>query len=142
VSVYPCNVCKSRRPGKMASAYWAWFRTDSSRAAFKIRYCLECAQEHLSILLADSVVHPESSNVFACVSCGADASEDSEPVYCTLYLPKREPMEYALQLDGACAVKLKATISTNGDPLEDRGSGVRGPSPDISAWDKLGLAPS
>lgn len=142
MSVYPCSICKSRRPGKLASAYWAWFRQDGSRAAGKLRYCLECAQEHLSILLQDSVQRPESSSVFACVSCGADASQDSEPVYCTLYLPKKEPMEYALQLDGACAVRLKATISTNWDPLEDRGGGVRGPSPDITAWDKLGLAPS
>jgi hypothetical protein len=88
------------------------------------------------------VQHPENSNVFGCVSCGADASEDSDPVYCTLYLPKKEPMEYAIQLCGACAAKLRVPISTNGDPLEDRGGGVRGPSPDTSAWDKLGLAPS
>lgn len=126
----------------MAQAYWAWFRTDGSRAAFKVRYCLECAQKHLSILSGDSVQHPESSNVFACVSCGADASEDSAPVYCTLYLPKKEPLEYALQLDDACAVKFRATISTNGDALEDRGGGVRGPSPSVTAWDALGLAPS
>lgn len=142
MSVYPCSICKTRRPGKLATAYWAWFQTDGSRRAVKVKYCLGCAPEHLSILLEASQLSPENSNVFACVSCGADASEDSAPVYCTLYLPKKEPMEYALQLDDACAVKLRAMISTTGEPLEDRGGGVRGPSPDTSAWDRLGLAPS
>lgn len=142
MSVYPCSMCRGRKPGKLATAYWAWFNEDSSRTALRLRYCLECAAEHLSMLLDPSRFDQESSSVFACVSCGADASADSNPVYCTLYLPKREPMEYALQLDGACAAMLQATISTKGERLPDRGGVVRGPSPDTSAWDRLGLAPT
>ncbi len=142
MSVFPCSVCRGRKPGKLASAYWAWFQTDGSRTALRLRYCLECAPEHLSILLEASQLNPDNSNVFACVSCGADASEDSAPVYCTLYLPKREPTEYALQLCDACAVKLRAPILTMGERLPDRGGVVRGPSPSTSAWDALGLAPT
>lgn len=141
MSVYPCSVCRQRRPGKLASAYWAWFDQDGGRHAWRVRLCPGCAPEHLSILLESSRLNPDNSNVFACVSCGADATEDSAPMYCTLYLPKKEPMEYAVQLDGACASRLRATISTSAELLPDRGGVVRGPSPDVSAWDALGLAP-
>jgi hypothetical protein len=141
MSVFPCSMCGGRKPGKLASAYWAWFKADGERVAWRVRYCLGCAGEHLSILLSSSQLTSENSSVFACVSCGADASADSDPMYCTLYLPKKEPMEYALQLDGACAAKLRVPISTKGERLPDRGGVVRGPSPDTSAWDRLGLAP-
>lgn len=83
-----------------------------------------------------------TSDGFACVSCGTDASQDSDPVYLTLYLPGKEPEEIALQLDGACAAKLRIPITTHGERLPDRGGVVRGPSPSTSAWDALGLAPS
>lgn len=83
-----------------------------------------------------------TSDVFACVSCGANAAEDSDPIYLTLYLPGKEPEEIALQLDGACAARLRIPITTHGERLPDRGGVVRGPSPSISAWDALGLSPS
>lgn len=141
MSVYPCSVCRGRKPGKLAAAYWAWFNADQSRSAWKLRYCLACAPEHLKILLSPSLEAVGSSDVFACVSCGASSEGDSDPIYCTLYLPGREPMEYALQLDGACAAKLRSPIVTQGERLSDRGGVVRGPSPGISAWDALGLGP-
>jgi hypothetical protein len=141
VSVYPCSSCRQRKPGKLASAYWAWFNADGARSAWKLRYCPGCAPDALSIVLAASRLSAENSNVFACVSCGADSSPDSDPMYLTLYLPGREPMEYALQLDTACAAKLRIPITTQGERLEDRGGVVRGPSPSASAWDALGLEP-
>lgn len=144
MAVFPCSICKTRRPGKLASAYWAWFNVDGSRSAWKLRYCLECAPGALQTLLAATSQQVETSNVFACVACGASAEEDSDPVYCTLYLPQREPMEYALQLDSACAAKLRIPITNNGERLIDRGAGVRGPSPNTltRGWDVLGLEPS
>jgi hypothetical protein len=141
VSVYPCSICRQRKPGKLASAYWAWFLADGARSAFKVRYCPGCAKENLLALLNALHSMGEDSTVFACVSCGADATNDSDPVYLTLYLPGKEPMEYALQLDGACAARLRIPITTHGDRLEDRGGVVRGPSPSTSAWDALGLTP-
>lgn len=142
MSVFPCSFCRQRKPGKLATAYWAWFLANGERSAWKLRYCPACAAEHLSQVLSDLRRLGESSEVFACVSCGMDASEDSDPIYLTLYLPSKEPMEYALQLDGACAVKLRSPITTHGERLPDRGGVVRGPSPSTSAWDALGLAPS
>lgn len=141
MSVFPCSVCRQRKPGKLASAYWAWFSADGGRSAWKLRYCPACAPASLELLFADSPMAERTLEVFACVACGADASTDSDPIYCTLYLPGREPMEYALQLDSACAAKLRIPIVDQGERLADRGGVVRGPSPSTSAWDALGLAP-
>ena len=141
MSVFPCSMCRQRKPGKLATAYWAWFLADASRSAWKLRYCPGCANESLSTLFSRLREMDGTSPVFACVSCGSDASQDSDPIYLTLYLPGWEPQEIALQLDGACAARLRIPITENGDRLPDRGGLVRGPSPSISAWDALGLAP-
>ena len=141
MSVYPCSVCRQRKPGKLASAYWAWFLADGGRSAWKLRYCPACANSVLSPLFETLREMDGTSDVFACVSCGASASEDSDPIYLTLYLPGKEPMEYALQLDSACAAKLRIPITQSGERLPDRGGVVRGPSPSTSAWDALGLSP-
>jgi hypothetical protein len=142
VSVFPCSSCRQRKPGKLATAYWAWFLADGERSAWKVRYCPACAQESLLALLTSLRELGESQDVFACISCGASASADSDPIYLTLYLPGKEPMEYALQLDSACAAKLRIPVTTHGERLADRGGLVRGPSPSASAWDALGLSPS
>lgn len=141
MSVYPCSCHGHRRPGKLASAYWAWFNLEGNRVAWKMRYCPDGAVEHLQILLGASANNADSQDVFACISCGSSAETDSDPIYCTLYLPRKEPMEYALQLCGACAAKLRIPIVSLGAPLADRGGLVRGPSPLTTAWDALGLAP-
>lgn len=141
MSPLPCSVCRQRAPGKLASAYWAWFNADGSRSAWKLRYCLGCAGDNLSQLLGRSLGSDQMDSVFACVSCGASAETDSDPIYVTLYLPGKEPMEVALQLDAACAAKLRIPITTKGERLPDRGGVVRGPSPSTSAWDALGLSP-
>jgi hypothetical protein len=141
MSVFPCSCHGQRRPGKLAAAYWAWFNADGARSAWKCRYCLDGAAEHLKILFANSLSSKDLEDVFACISCGSNAETDSDPIYCTLYLPKKEPMEYALQLCGACAARLRIPIVEMGARLPDRGGVVRGPSPDTSAWDALGLAP-
>jgi hypothetical protein len=126
----------------MASAYWAWFRADGARAAWKVRYCASCATEHLSALFATLRGADPSASVFACLSCGSSAEADSDPIYLTLYLPQKEPLELAIQLDGACAAKMRGPIVDHGERLEDRGSVVRGPSPSNPSWDALGLSPT
>lgn len=141
MSVFPCSVCRTRRPGKMATAYWAWFNADGARAAWKQRFCASCAVEGLQALLSTLKNADLDSNVFACVSCGADASQDSDPVYLTLYVPGRDPQEYALQLDAPCAANIRTAAISGAERLADRGGLVRGPSPSASAWDALGLAP-
>jgi hypothetical protein len=139
MSVFPCSMCKVRKPGKLATAYWAWFLADGSRSAWKVRYCPGCAQTHLLALLGALHSMEDHLTVFACISCGADASTDSDPMYLTLYVPSKEPMEYALQLDTACAAKLRIPITSSGSRLEDRGGLVRGPSPTTTVWDEFGM---
>lgn len=142
MSVFPCSCHGQRRPGKLAAAYWAWFLADGARSAWKVRYCPVGAREHLQLLLSDTSPARESEDVFACVSCGSSTAEDSDPIYCTLYLPSKEPMEYAVQLCSACAAKVRIPIVEMGTRLPDRGGVVRGPSPSTSTWDELGLAPA
>jgi hypothetical protein len=141
MSVFPCSNCRQRKPGKLATAYWAWFLADGERSAWKLRYCPACAEDALLKLLNQVRGMDGTSDVSACVSCGTNAAEDSDPIYLTLYLPGKEPMEYALQLDGACAARLRIPVTTHGERLPDRGGLVRGPSPSTSAWDALGLSP-
>jgi hypothetical protein len=141
MSVFPCSNCRQRKPGKLATAYWAWFLADGERSAWKLRYCPACAEDALLKLLNQVRGMDGTSDVSACVSCGTNAAEDSDPIYLTLYLPGKEPTEYALQLDGACAARLRIPVTTHGERLPDRGGLVRGPSPSTSAWDALGLSP-
>jgi NAD-dependent SIR2 family protein deacetylase len=141
VSAIPCSCHRTKHPGKLAVAYWAWFLADGSRSAWKVRYCLDGAEEHLKAILAASQELRDSMEVFACTSCGASAESDSDPIYCTLYLPRREPMEVAVQLCAACAAKLRIPIVEMGARLPDRMAGMRGPSSATTAWDVLGLAP-
>lgn len=138
----PCSVCKQKKPGKLASAYWAWFLADGNRSAWRLKYCHVCAPEALQIVSRASRSWEETQDVFACLSCGANSETDSDPMYLTLYLPGKEVMEFALQLDAACAAKLRIPITTDGQRLPDRGGEVRGPSPSLAAWDALGLAPA
>jgi hypothetical protein len=133
VSVYPCSSCKQRRPGKLASAYWAWFMADGNRSAWKSRVCASCAPDCYRLLLQPSVAEG-STDVFACISCGQSTSADSDPIYVTLYLPKMEPQEYALQMDGACAAKARIEIQTWSERLPDRGGVVGGPPHDDTVW--------
>jgi hypothetical protein len=141
VSRIPCSMCRRPSASKMASAYWAWFRADGERTAWKLHYCLECAAGALSVLSNASSQLTETSDVFACVACGASAETDSDPMWCTLYLPGKDRMELALQLDTACAAKLRIPITQNGSRLPDRNAQLRGPSTSTSAWDALGLSP-
>lgn len=142
MSVFPCSVCRGRKPGKLASAYWAWFNADGARSAWKMRYCLACAGEQLPLLSKNFSAADQVEDVFSCNSCGISTAGDSDPIYCTLYLPGKEPLEIALQLCGACAAITRVPISTQGERLHDRGGVVRGPSTSTSAWDALGLAHS
>jgi hypothetical protein len=137
VSLFPCTICRARRPGKLANAYWAWFLADGSRSAWKVRYCPVCAGIELKQLVYALRNIEPSDNVFACVNCGADASQDSDPIYLTLYVPNREPEEFQLQLDAACAAKMRGPIVEHGERLPDRGGVVRGPTPSDSIWDAL-----
>lgn len=141
MSRFPCSLCHGRVLGKIAVGYWAWFLVDGSRSAWKVRYCVECAQKNLSWLFKTSPAALTNTSLFACISCGASCEEDSDPCWLTLYVPGQEPREWELQLDAACAAKLRIPVTSSGEKLLDRTAQMRGPSSLTSAWDALGLAP-
>jgi len=142
MSVYPCSACRTKRPGKLANLYWAWFLADGARSGWKQRLCAYCAPIKIGELLRTVRAGSMADSPFACLACGIDASGDSDPVYLTLYVPGRDPEELAFQLDSACAVKIRAQAQEGAERLPDRGGLVRGPSPTTTVWDALGLSPN
>lgn len=141
MSALPCSSCRQKKPGKYAAAYWAWFNADRSRSAWKQRFCAPCAVANLQkLLLTLNSVNSDSTG-YECISCGADTRSDSDPVYLTLFVPGKEPTEYALTLDGPCAVSMRVQAQIGAERLPDRGGVVRGPSPSDSDWDELSPVP-
>jgi hypothetical protein len=126
VSVYPCSACGRRVPGRLASLYSAWFLADGSRTAWKQRLCVGCVSERLRPLLA--AASQASPDVTACPACGGNASDQLDPIYLTLYLPKQEPREFALTTDASCAVTLRLGLQERAERLPDR-NGSSGSQP-------------
>ena len=128
---FACAVCGTRNAGKLAAAYWAWFRADGVRSAWKQRLCVACAAKELSQLLASS--QNSSSDMTMCPSCGADSSDDLDPVFLTLYVPGQERSDLSLMTCAACAVHVRSTALVGAEKLEDRSDGSSKPSA-IDAW--------
>lgn len=143
MSGLPCSMCRRRKPSeKYASAYWAWFREDGERSAWKLLYCFECAPASLALLSADGSMG-ETGDASTCLGCGVELTLDETALlFCTLFLPGKERMEYALALCPACAAKSRQPLIENGRRLPNREEKVRGPSPSTSVWDSLGLSPN
>lgn len=139
VSMFPCSLCRKRAPGKLASVYWAWFVADGTRSAWRQRLCAECFGLTVLPLINDTTENPES-----CPICHTVCGREADPVYATVYIPKREAEEIGFELCGTDAVAVRARAQDGAQKLADREVGVRGPSPtsSTSAWDALGLAPA
>jgi hypothetical protein len=138
VALYPCSMCGQRRPGKLASAYWAWFRADGERTAWKQRVCAPCLIERIAPLVRKYA----ETNGENCPACGTTSTDDLDQVYLTLYVPSHEPVECAFATDAACAARIRVDAQLGATKLADRGASVRGPSPTPTAeWDAIGLAP-
>lgn len=133
-----CAGCGTRLGGKLASLYWAWFRADGERTAWKQRLCAICTGTRLGTLLAHST--EDSSALTMCPACGADASTDLDPIYLTVYPPKRERLDFELTTCAPCAARIRSAAQENAEKLANRSL----PSSDDSAtraWDALGLSP-
>ena len=125
----PWSLCGARKPGKLASAYWAWFLADETRTAWKQRLDAECLTEAYGSLLQKS--RSDSMDADTCIACGGSLEGDLDPVFLTLYLPRLEPREYELGTCAACAASLRSIMQTGAEKLEDRSA--RGPSPSAPA---------
>lgn len=89
-----------------------------------MRYCLDHATTHLAVLFDASQRERQTLAVSDCDSCGVGLQEGSDPLFCTLYLPGQERTEHVLQLDSACAEKLRYSIRVGGELLPDRSAGM------------------
>jgi len=138
LSIRPCSLCQHRVPGKLSTAYWAWFVGDNERIAWKQRLCLPC----LGTTFAEILRNAKSASMesITCPACGGQSEADMDPVFCVLYLPKRDPEEFELNLDAACAASLRSNIFEHGERLENRERELRGPSTDSpDPWAELEL---
>jgi hypothetical protein len=118
MSFKKCSVHGAKIPGRAATLYAAWFRSDGVRTAWKQTLCAPCAKEELSLVIQHAA--DESSDVTACPACGKDSSDDLDPIYLNLYLPKQNALEYALATCGPCAVTLRARLQVGASKLENR----------------------
>jgi hypothetical protein len=136
-----CSFCDRPKTGKLANAYWSWYLADGERVCWRLLYCPEHAAEHLFGSSSVLRMSAETSETFACLSCGGDVSQDSDPVWLTLFLPGKERMDFALQLDGACAARMRIPLTTTGRKQASRPQGSGGGAPRDDPWAAMGIAP-
>lgn len=138
MSIRPCSMCRRRVPGKLCSAYWAWFTADGERVAWKQKLCQACLLSHFQVILRSA--SSASMDGLMCPGCGGTSETDLDPVFLILYLPKSDPREFELNTDAACAAKIRVSIVDHGDRLENRELESRGPStPSNDPWAELEL---
>lgn len=109
--------------GKMASLYWAWFRADGVRTAWKQTLCVDHARE----VFEDwrERLQEDSDNLSLCPQCGGDSAEDLDPIYLTLYAPHQEATRFDLATCAPCAVGIRVLAQENAQRLADRQEATR-----------------
>ncbi len=133
-SAYPCSMHGHKISGKLATLYSAWFRADGERTAWKQRLCADCVRQQLGLVLQHAA--EENSAVTACPACGKDSSEDLDPIYLTLYVPKQESREFALTTCASCAATLRVQLQAGAVRLPNRGgsTGRESSADDSDDW--------
>jgi hypothetical protein len=140
VSFVPCCNCGQRVKGKLATSYNAWFNELGERECWIQKYCAACLTEQMGSLLATMAL--PSSDLAACPGCGKDSSVDQSPIYLTVFVPKREPLELALPMCRSCATEWHALLRVNSTKAADRqGLGPQAPDP-WSDWAPVPPRPS
>jgi hypothetical protein len=138
MSIRPCHLCGQRVRGKLASLYWAWYLADNTRVAWRQNLCVGCLSEAFATLLKAASASEQTSET--CPNCGGSNKDDLDPLFAVLYLPQQEQREFELELDAACAAKVRLLIIDQGDRLTDRSGSGRGPTPPSdNRWAELGL---
>jgi predicted RNA-binding Zn-ribbon protein involved in translation (DUF1610 family) len=128
VSPYPCSNCGQRSKGRLATSYNAWFDEQGGRICYRQRLCAPCLTLLAGYLKGSALEN--SSDVAACPVCGQDSSENLDPLYLMVYLPKQEAREYALTTCTSCASNLRVSLAAGGKLMPDRqGAGEGAPSP-------------
>jgi hypothetical protein len=132
----PCSACDMKKPGKYASLYWAHFNGNGVRKAWRQALCHDCLMENFASLLGNT--NSDSMGASTCPACGGTSATDLDPVFLTLFLPKREPKEFELATCAACAANLLPLTQVGATDLPNRQAGTGAPSPtEPSEWSDL-----
>lgn len=133
---FKCSSCGLVWPGKMATVYWGWNSPSGGRCSCKQRF----DPEHFLVLWAELKKHGQNSSG-QCPSCGGDMTESSFVVWATIYPPRHDRIDAALEVCTDCSEQLLEQVTLRSEPLSDRGAGAGGPLPQpprADPWDALG----
>jgi hypothetical protein len=140
VSLLPCSGCDKRVKGKLSTIYWAWFKADQTRSAYRQRLCADCFTA-----MVTQVAIRAGEELVMCPVCGIATMDDMDPVYADIFLPGQDKVRAEMALCAACAVGVRNNAMKGAEPLPDRGSEVGGPQPPNGspndAWAAVGIVP-
>jgi hypothetical protein len=132
----PCSACGEKKPGKFASLYWAHFNGNGDRKAWRQVLCRECLVENFGSLLGST--NADSMGPSICPACGGTSTDDLDPVFLKLYLPKMPEKEFELATCAACAANLLPLTQVGAAELVNRSAAPGAPSPTQSSeWTDL-----
>jgi hypothetical protein len=128
-----CDGCETRPQTKFNSVYLAWFNSEGTRVARKLRLCNVCFSEH--ILPYTDPAEPDER--LHCPSCHIDTDTDYQAVYGTLFVPGYEADILEIPFCDSCRNIFVAWAGARGGALEDRRRADIGPSTHPSGLEVL-----
>jgi hypothetical protein len=135
-SFFVCCNCGQKTVRKLAQIYARWNESNGASVGWKQRYCADC----LTLLMGSLLEHrsDESLALTVCPRCGCDASEDLDPIWLNVYVPKQPERVYALTMCESCATLSRDSLTANATRLPDRTLGPKAPetTPETD-WDKV-----
>ena len=122
MALVPCSACHKRIVAKPIGIYTARF-VEQQRVAFRLNLCHRCAEEYASTVKAAKPINwgvsdgewPET-----CPVCGGGTKDDLDPIYLTIYEPKREGITLTIPTCGTCTANIGPILEKGGRKLEDR----------------------
>jgi len=123
----PCSACKRRTLTKHVSVYTARF-SEQERIAYRTKLCHDCAAEYADTVKAAKPIFGEGgSDVWPdnCSMCGGSTADDLDPIYLTVYEPKREGISLTIPSCAACTSNLAPMLERFGQRLVDRVAGSK-----------------
>jgi len=132
MALTPCSACHRRILAKPFSIYTARF-VEQQRVAYRVSLCHGCAEEYAETVKAAKPMRVDdaaSEWPETCPLCGSGTGEDLDPIYLTVYEPKREGISLVVPSCGTCTANLAPMLERYGRRLADRqASTVNGVSP-------------
>lgn len=142
MSLLPCSNCKKRVRGKLASVYMAWF-SGSQRVSKKARLCMNCIDDYATYVRNLKPLPADEDTVewpTTCSLCGTTLTDDFDPTYLTVYMPKSEPVQLIVAGCEPCSQDYRPTLAAGAENLVDRQAAGRvegAPSREAQAFPEI-----